>query len=147
MSPETPGPSEGGSPEPAKASRGVVNKGKASKSVVYKGGRPRKSVKAKNSNIIAVSGTTGGCGKSIVAVNLAATLSAMGHTVILADLARGTRRIHAMLGMEPPALTLEDHIAGKAKDLAKVVVPTPFGGVMLADGGAEYPMGPDKRIK
>ncbi|MDH5639250.1 MAG: hypothetical protein OEZ04_12245, partial [Nitrospinota bacterium] len=49
--------------------------------------------------------------------------------------------------MEPPALTLEDHIAGKAKDLAKVVVPTPFGGVMLADGGAEYPMGPDKRIK
>ncbi|MDH5678163.1 MAG: hypothetical protein OEZ28_06060, partial [Nitrospinota bacterium] len=142
MSPEALGSPDEKSQKPARTSKGGGAKGK-----VLPGGRPKKPKKGKPSSVIAIAGATGGCGKSLVAINLAATLSAMGHSVILADLARGARRIHSILGMEAPSITLEDHISGVAKDLSKIVVPTPFGGVMLADGGAEYPSGPDKRIK
>jgi flagellar biosynthesis protein FlhG len=71
------------------------------------------------SRIITVGGGKGGVGKSLVALNLAASLACDGYRVVVADLDLGAANQHLLLGLLQPNLGLQsllDKSVGEAKN-------------------------------
>ncbi len=71
------------------------------------------------SRIITVGGGKGGVGKSIVALNLAATLATQGKRVVIADMDLGAANQHLLLGIARPGPGLQallDKAVTEAKD-------------------------------
>ncbi len=83
--------------------------------------------KAARSRIITVGGGKGGVGKSIVALNLAATLALEGHRVVIADMDLGAANQHLLLNISQPGVGLAallDKSVSQAKDcLVETQVP------------------------
>ena len=75
--------------------------------------------------VIAVTGGTGGVGKTTVAVNLAASLASRGKEVMLLDGDLGLANVDVFLGLTP-RLTLADVLAGSCS-LQEVVLDAPQG--------------------
>jgi MinD-like ATPase involved in chromosome partitioning or flagellar assembly len=57
--------------------------------------------------LVAVGAASRGAGKSVVALNLAASMAALGRQVVLVDLDPRAPRQHRMIGMTPPTETLD----------------------------------------
>jgi flagellar biosynthesis protein FlhG len=75
--------------------------------------------KAAQSRIITVGGGKGGVGKSIIALNLAASLACDGYRVVVADMDLGAANQHLLLGLLNPATGLQallDKSVAEAKD-------------------------------
>jgi flagellar biosynthesis protein FlhG len=75
-------------------------------------------------HVLAVAGSRGGVGSSLVAVNLAVYLAQLGRTVALIDADPSGAFLHAMLGVPPEACRADpDDIAGDALRPVKTQVP------------------------
>ena len=81
------------------------------------GGKPVK--------VIAVTGGKGGVGKTNVSVNLALSLSQLGHKVMLLDADLGLANVDVMLGIATKS-NLSDVLAGEC-ELKDIVLEGPFG--------------------
>jgi flagellar biosynthesis protein FlhG len=82
---------------------------------------------AARSRIVTVGGGKGGVGKSLVALNLAATLAQQGKRVVIADMDLGAANQHLLLGLSNPGPGLQallDRSVEEAKDcLTETSVP------------------------
>ncbi len=70
--------------------------------------------------IISVASGKGGVGKSMVACNLALTLSKRGKTVTLVDLDTGGANLHILFGLFHPTATLTDFLEHRTKTIQAV---------------------------
>jgi flagellar biosynthesis protein FlhG len=86
------------------------------------------------SRIISVGGGKGGVGKSIVALNLAATMANMGKKVVLADMDLGAANLHLLLGIMRPKAGLQSLLDKKAEDPERVLTPTLLPNLKLLAG-------------
>jgi flagellar biosynthesis protein FlhG len=84
--------------------------------------------------VITIGGGKGGIGKSTVVANIATMLSAKGFAVGLIDADLGGANLHLCVGVRRPKVSLQDYIAGQAKTLADVIVPTEIPKVWLISG-------------
>ncbi|VAX24723.1 hypothetical protein MNBD_NITROSPINAE03-743, partial [hydrothermal vent metagenome] len=96
---------------------------------------------------IAISSVSGGSGKSITAVNLAATLALTGKHAVLVDLAFGSRPLRNLLGMDKAEHTIKDYLSGKIKTLKKAVRKTPFYNLSLVESGIDFFNFTDKTLR
>lgn len=85
----------------------------------------------------AVGGGKGGVGKSLVASNLAISLSRMGHTVTAVDLDLGGANLHTALGVDLPHKTLSDFFSGRVEDLQDCVTRTGVPNLRLISGAQD----------
>jgi flagellar biosynthesis protein FlhG len=72
--------------------------------------------------IIAFASGKGGAGKTTMAVNIGLALASMGQKVCLLDADLGLSNVDLVLGMDPPARTLED-VLFQDQPLERVIVP------------------------
>jgi flagellar biosynthesis protein FlhG len=86
------------------------------------------------SRIISVGGGKGGVGKSIVALNLAATMADMGKKVVLADMDLGAANLHLLLGIMQPKAGLQALLDKNAEDPDEVLTPTALPNLKLLAG-------------
>lgn len=86
------------------------------------------------SRIISVGGGKGGVGKSIVALNLAATMATMGKRVVLADMDLGAANLHLLLGITRPKAGLQALLDKHAEDPDEVLTPTALPNLRLLAG-------------
>ena len=70
--------------------------------------------------IISVASGKGGVGKSMVACNLALSLSKGGKTVTLVDLDTGGANLHILFGLFHPTATLTDFLEHRTKTIQAV---------------------------
>lgn len=88
--------------------------------------------------IISIGSGKGGTGKSLVAANVATTLSAKGLAVYLVDLDVGGADAHIFYGLFKPKHTLTDFLQGHIQDLEAVATPlAAFHGLKLVVGTGE----------
>ncbi|HLA27981.1 MAG TPA: P-loop NTPase [Syntrophales bacterium] len=90
-------------------------------------------VRNKAGQTIAVGGGKGGVGKTIVAVNLALTLSHLQHKVALLDGDFGNCNCNTLLGITRIESSLEDYLR-KERSLDEITVATAFHGLRLICG-------------
>jgi flagellar biosynthesis protein FlhG len=88
----------------------------------------------KRAQIITVGGGKGGVGKSIVALNLAASIAHDGRRVVLADLDLGAANQHLLLGQRNPKVGLQDLLDGSASDANQCLSETGVPGLSLLAG-------------
>lgn len=87
--------------------------------------------------VIAVTGGKGGVGKTTVAINLAASLAALGRRVMLLDGDLGLANVDVLLGLTP-RYTLAHVIAGE-RSMQEIVVDAPQGfSIVPAGSGVEH---------
>ena len=77
--------------------------------------------------IITVGGGKGGVGKSLIALNLAASLAVDGHRVVIADMDLGAANQHLLLGISQPTVGLQALLDKSVKEavncLTETIVP------------------------
>ena len=83
---------------------------------------------------VSVGGGKGGVGKSLVAVNLAATLASWGMRVVIVDADLGTPTLHTLLGVDRVGPTLQALIERRITQLDEAVVATSVRGLSLVPG-------------
>jgi flagellar biosynthesis protein FlhG len=88
----------------------------------------------KGPRVWAIGGGKGGVGKSVIAVNLAATLAVSGNRVALVDADLGGANLHTLLGIPNPKANLSDFLSTKVSRLAEVMTPTPVDNLWLVSG-------------
>jgi len=88
----------------------------------------------KEPRIWAIGGGKGGVGKSVIATNLAATLSRAGNRVVLVDADLGGANLHTLLGVPNPKTNLSDFISKKVPNLSDVMTPTLVENLWLVSG-------------
>lgn len=86
------------------------------------------------SRIISVGGGKGGVGKSIVSLNLAATMAQLGKRVVLADMDLGAANQHLLLGITRPKAGLQALLDKTADDPDEVLTPTALKNLYLLAG-------------
>lgn len=89
--------------------------------------------------VAAVGGGKGGVGKSVVALNLALSMTKLGARVILVDADFGSANLHTMLGIDRPGVTLQALLEGQVRNLSEVAVPTDFRDLLLVPGCGAVP--------
>jgi flagellar biosynthesis protein FlhG len=89
---------------------------------------------AAQSRIITVGGGKGGVGKSIVALNLAATLAREGWRVVIADLDLGAANQHLLLGLNHPGTGLQALLDKSVGGLQDCLIATPVPNLRLLAG-------------
>src|SRR5436309_13510708 len=82
----------------------------------------------------AVGGGKGGTGKSLVAASLGIHLAQMGRRVILVDGDLGAPNLHAVLGLDPPAVALSDFVKRRLESIETVVSETGVPRLSLISG-------------
>jgi flagellar biosynthesis protein FlhG len=95
---------------------------------------PSRSERRAAIRLITVGGGKGGVGKSFVAANLAASLAAEGHRVVVVDGDLEGANLHTCLGVPAPPASLADFAAGREVDLAKLAFETPVPNLRLVAG-------------
>ena len=88
---------------------------------------------------VAVGGGKGGVGKSIVALNLALSITKLGARAIIVDADLGSANLHTMLGIDRPGPTLQALLDGRAKELTEVLLPTDYPNLQLIPGSVAVP--------
>jgi flagellar biosynthesis protein FlhG len=96
--------------------------------------RPRHS---RVKQIWAVGGGKGGIGKSLLASNLAISLSRLGNSVTAIDLDLGGANLHTTLGVDLPKKSLSDFISKRVTSLADCVVPTGLPNLNMISGAQD----------
>lgn len=86
-------------------------------------------------HILAVGGSKGGVGKTVVAVNLALTLSKMGHSVVLFDADLGNANCHTLLGIRHIDKSLDEYLL-KGVSIDEIIVSSPFVKLRLICGAS-----------
>ncbi len=86
------------------------------------------------SRILTVGGGKGGVGKSIVALNLAATFAQMGKRVVIADMDLGAANQHLLLGITRTRTGLQSLLDKTAEDPDEVLTPTSVPNLSLLAG-------------
>lgn len=89
--------------------------------------------------VVAVGGGKGGVGKSVIALNLALSMTKLGAHVIVVDADLGSANLHTMLGIDRPGVTLQALFDGRVQDLSAVVVPTDYRTLQLVPGCGAVP--------
>jgi len=84
--------------------------------------------------IVAVGAATRGAGKSVVALNLAASMAGLGRQVVLVDMDPRTPRQHRMIGMTPPTETLDVWFAQRRDPLDAAPPPTRVRNLRILPG-------------
>jgi flagellar biosynthesis protein FlhG len=87
--------------------------------------------------IWAVGGGKGGIGKSLLASNLAISLSRLGNTVTAIDLDLGGANLHTTLGVDLPKKSLSDFISKRSATLKECQVPTGLPHLNLISGAQD----------
>lgn len=85
----------------------------------------------------AIGGGKGGVGKSLIAANLAISLSRLNHRVTAIDLDLGAANLHTALGIAPPQKTLGDFLSGARSELGECVTETPLPNLSLISGSQD----------
>jgi len=85
----------------------------------------------------AIGGGKGGVGKSLVASNIAISLSRMGNRVVALDLDLGGANLHTSLGVELPKQTLTDFFSGRIENLEECVVSTGIPNLGIVSGAQD----------
>jgi flagellar biosynthesis protein FlhG len=86
--------------------------------------------------VVTVGGGKGGVGKSIVALNLAASIAQEGRRVVIADLDLGTANQHLLLGLRNPKAGLQYLLDGATSDGEECLTETGVPGLKLLAGTA-----------
>jgi flagellar biosynthesis protein FlhG len=89
---------------------------------------------AARSRIVTVGGGKGGVGKSIVALNLAATLAQQGQRVVIADMDLGAANQHLLLGLSHPGAGLQALLDKSVGSAEECLIPTPVPNLRLLAG-------------
>jgi flagellar biosynthesis protein FlhG len=76
-------------------------------------------------------------GKSTLAANVGALLSAEGRRVVLVDADLGGANLHLCLGLRRPAHTLADYLSGREKELSTIAVETAIPNTWLISGASD----------
>jgi flagellar biosynthesis protein FlhG len=84
--------------------------------------------------IIAVGGSKGGVGKSVISANLAVGLALLGQQVVLADLDLGGADVHLYAGVKSLTKTWKDFLEKKVDSIEEILTPTAFKGLSLIGG-------------
>ncbi len=85
--------------------------------------------------VIAIGGSKGGIGKTVVSVNLALALSRIGKSVVIFDADLGNANCHTLLGVRRIEKSLDDYLLGKAS-MEEMTVTTPFPNLKLICGAS-----------
>jgi flagellar biosynthesis protein FlhG len=85
----------------------------------------------------AIGGGKGGIGKSLLASNLAISLSRAGNTVTAIDLDLGGANLHTTLGVDLPKRSLGDFISNRITSLKDCEVPTGLPRLKLISGAQD----------
>jgi len=80
---------------------------------------------------IPIGGGKGGVGKTFVVANLAASLARAGWRVVAADADLEGANLHTCVGVLDPGPTLADFVAGRADDVASLLVDTPIANLRI----------------
>jgi flagellar biosynthesis protein FlhG len=88
---------------------------------------------------VAVGGGKGGVGKSVVALNLALSITKLGARVTLVDADLGSANLHTMLGIDRPGPTLQALLDGRVRELDEVLLPTDYENLLLVPGSVAVP--------
>jgi flagellar biosynthesis protein FlhG len=86
-----------------------------------------------------VGGGKGGVGKSVVALNLALSITKLGGRVVVVDADLGSANLHTMLGIDRPGPTLQALLDGRVKELAEVMLATEYPNLQLVPGSVAVP--------
>jgi len=89
---------------------------------------------AARSRIVTVGGGKGGVGKSIVALNLAATLAQQGQRVVIADMDLGAANQHLLLGLSNPGPGLQALLDRSVEEAKDCLTETPVPNLRLLAG-------------
>ena len=87
--------------------------------------------------IWSVGGGKGGVGKSMVAVNLAVTLSKLGEKVLLIDADLGAANLHTFLGIGNSKTTLCQFLNGAVTEIKEVISKTPVPNLEIISGAKD----------
>ncbi|MBI5816269.1 MAG: hypothetical protein HZB29_11745 [Nitrospinae bacterium] len=93
------------------------------------------SKKDGRASVIAISGSCGGAGKSLVAVNLASAYASTGLKAALVDLSFGSIPLSSTLGVTEVKSSLRDFISGKAASISKILTQTSAERLFFVDNG------------
>jgi flagellar biosynthesis protein FlhG len=88
---------------------------------------------------VAVGGGKGGVGKSLVAVNLAASLAESGARTVLVDTDLGAPNLHTLLGVSPGERTIQALLERRVARLEEVLLPTSVPRLTLVAGASGLP--------
>ncbi len=89
--------------------------------------------------IVPIAGGKGGVGKSLLAANLAISLSRSGHRVVLADLDLGGSNLHLILGHTGRRAAIGTYLANSDIDFASLLQETDYRNLTFLAGDAEIP--------
>ena len=119
--------------------KGTQAKGRTGAPDVNADTRPTKVLKYPRGkpNIWSVGGGKGGVGKSMVAVNLAVTLSKLGEKVLLVDADLGAANLHTFFGIGNSKATLCRFLNGAATEIEEVISRTPVPNLEIISGAKD----------